>query len=270
VEGTVIRALLRRNLRQHAVLLAVLFLSLVLVEFFLVWVSAQMGIGPEFQRFLEAFMPPEITEMIFVQFGLTSFEGAVAFGYQHPFSMVASIAMIMVAATIPAAERERGTLELFLARPVPRGRYLLSALLFMAITAVLLPLGLLTGTVLGLRSVQVTTSASWWSYLPAAMAMVLLLLAIGAYTLLFATGARRRGVAVAQAVALTLLFYWLDFMGDYWDALTYARKASPFFYFDPARASFGAGVSSGEIAVLGSAALLASLLALFNFRNQDL
>jgi ABC-type transport system involved in multi-copper enzyme maturation permease subunit len=265
-----IRALFWRNLRQHAVLLTVLFVSMVLVEFFLVWVSAQMDIGPEFQSFLEAFLPPEISEVIFSQFGFTSFEGAVAFGYQHPFSMVGSIAMVMVAATLPAAEREKGYLELFLARPLPRATYLLSILLFVVMAAVLLPLGLLVGTAVGLRVVESPAEVGWVGYTPSAFAMTLLLLAIGSYTLLFATGARRRGIAVAQGVAFTLAFYWMDFMGDYWDTLVYARKASPFFYFDPGRASFGTGLSSTEITVLASIAVLASLIAFFNFQKQDL
>lgn len=265
-----IKALFRRNLQQHAVLLTVLFGSMVLVEFFLVWVSAQMDIGPEFQGFLEAFLPPEISEVIFSQFGFTSFEGAVAFGYQHPFSMVGSIAMVMVAATLPAAEREKGYLELFLARPLPRATYLFSILLFVMTAALLLPLGLLLGTAVGLRVVETPAEIGWIGYTPAAFAMALLLLAIGAYTLLFASGARRRGIAVAQGVAFTLLFYWMDFMGDYWETLSYARKASPFFYFDPGRASFGAGLSATDVTVLTSIALVTSLLAFYNFRKQDL
>jgi hypothetical protein len=265
-----IRALFWRSLRQHAVLLTVLFAAMVLVEFFLVWVSAQMDIGPEFQRFLEGFLPPEVTEMIFSQFGLTTFEGAVAFGYQHPFSLVGSIAMVVVAATLPAAEREKGLLELFLARPLPRALYLLSVLLFLVMVAMALPAGLLLGTALGLRVVESPADVGWIGYIPSALATALLLLAIGSYTLLFATGARRRGIAVAQGVAFTLLFYWMDFMGDYWDTLVYARKASPFFYFDPGRASFGSGLSVTEITVLGSIAVVTALLAFYNFQKQDL
>lgn len=265
-----IRAFFLRNLRQHAVLLTVLFLALVLVEFFLVWAAAQMDMGPEFQRLLEAFLPPEITEVIFSQFGMTSFEGAVAFGYQHPFSMVGSIAMVIVAATLPAADREKGYLDLFLARPVPRSRYLLSILLFVGLAAVLLPLALLLGAGLGLKFVESPVEIGWMTYTPATFAMVLLLLTVGSYTLLFATGARRRGIAVAQGVAFTLLFYWMDFMGDYWDALVYARKASPFFYFDPRQASFGDGLSPTDATVLATVTVLASAAAFWNFRNQDL
>lgn len=264
------RALLQRNLRQHALLLFILCLSLILLEFFLIWVSDQVNIGPEFQQFLEGFLPPEVTEMIFGQFGLATFEGGVAFGYQHPFSLIVSITMVTVAATLPAAERERGYLEVFLSHPVPRSRYILSTLIFVALVSVAMPLSLLCGTALGLRIVESPPGLSWTAYLPAAGALVLLLLAVGGYTLLLATGAYRRGIATAQAVSFTLLFYWLDFMGDYWSALDYARRASPFHYFDPARASVGAGLSAAEVGVLGAIALTTVLLAFLNFERQDL
>lgn len=265
-----IRALTWRNLRQHALLLSILFLSMILLEFFLVWVAVQMNIGPEFQRFLEGFLPSEVTEMIFGQFGLTTFEGAVAFGYQHPFSLVASIVMVTVAATLPAAERERGYLEVFLSHPVPRARYLLSTLIFVVLVSLAMPLGLLIGTALGLKVVESPSGLSWTEYVPAAGALALLLLAIGGYTLLLATGSHRRGIATAQGVAFTLLFYWLDFMGGYWQALAYARRASPFFYYDPARASVGSGISPMEIGILGGITVTTSLLAFLNFERQEL
>jgi ABC-type transport system involved in multi-copper enzyme maturation permease subunit len=265
-----ISALFRRHLRQHAVLLSILFLFMLLMEFFLVWVSTQMDMGPEFQALLEAFLPPEITEMVFSQFGVTSFEGAVAFGYQHPLTLVGSIALVIVAATLPAAEREKGYLDLFLARPVPRGRYLSSVCLFLGLAAVALPLGLLLGTALGLGFVESPPDLGWATYLPCALVLSLLLMAIGAYSLLFATGARRRGTAAAQGVAFTLLFYWMDFMGNYWDTLVVARKASPFFYFDPGQAASGSGLSLTQVTVLSSITILAGLLAFYNFQKQDL
>ena len=97
----------------------------------------------------------------------------------------------MVAATLPAAEREKGLLELFLARRLPRALYLLSVLLFVATVTVVLPAGLLLGTALGLRVVESPADVGWMGYIPSALATALLLLAIGSYTLLFALKARR-------------------------------------------------------------------------------
>jgi len=100
------------------------------------------------------------------------------------------------------------------------------------------------------------------------LALLLLLQAVGSYTLLFSTGGRRRGIATAQAVGLTLLFYWLDFMGDYWDLLGTARYLSPFFYFDPAQAA-QTGLAMGDAWVLLGISLILVPAAFLNFQRQD-
>ncbi|MFH1764960.1 MAG: hypothetical protein ABIF09_12295 [Gemmatimonadota bacterium] len=208
-------------------------------------------------------------DTILGQFGFTSFGGAMSFGYQHPMSLFAGIAMVTVMATIPVHERETGLLDLVLARPLPRARYLTATALLVFLAAILPPLALLAGGALGLAVVSAPEAVTWTGYLPSATGMALLLLAIGAYVLLFATGAKRRGTAIAQAVGMTLLFYWLDFMGDYWDLLQTARLLSPFHFFDPAEAA-RSGLPLRDVAVLGGIFLAATAGAFVNFRRQDL
>ena len=110
---------------------------------------------------------------------------------------------------------------------------------------------------------------TWTGYLPSAGILSLLLLSIGSYILFFSTFARRRGVAVAQAVGLTLVFYWLDFMGDYWSLLETARWFSPFRFFDPAVAA-NSGIPVRDLLVLSSITVAATLGAFLSFRRQDL
>lgn len=258
-----------RSFRQHARLLGVLSLGLVLFEWALVWVAARMNIGPGLRQLLQTFLPPDVVEIIFGQFGFASFGGAVSFGYQHPLALIAGIAMVVVAATLPALERETGLLDLVLSRPLSRSRYLASAALVTVLACLMTPLALLAGGALGLALVEAPQPISWTAYLPAAGEQGLLLLAVGAYALLFATDAKRRGTAVAQAVGITLLFYWLDFMGDYWDLLEVARLLSPFHYFDPA-AAVSSGIPFRGVAVPASVALAATAGAFWNFQRQDL
>ncbi|MFC1661040.1 hypothetical protein ACFL3S_06280 [Gemmatimonadota bacterium] len=264
-----IRSLLFRGLRQHAALLGVLSLGLFLFEWALIWVAARIDMGPGFLQWLQAMLPGDVAESIFGQFGFASFAGTVSFGFQHPFALVASIAAVVVMATLPAAEREEGLLDLILSRPVPRSRYLGAMATLVMFAAILSPLALLAGSGLGLAVVDVPQGVSWLDYLPSAAALALLLMAVGAYALLLGTDARRRGRAVAQVVGLTLLFYWLDFLGDYWDALETARLLSPFHYFDPARAA-STGIPERDLWVLGGITVLCTLGAFLNFRNQDL
>jgi hypothetical protein len=68
---------------------------------------------------------------------------------------------------------------------------------------------------------------------------------------------------------MTLLFYWLDFMGDYWDLLETARLLSPFHYFDPALA-VASGIPVRDAVVLGGILITATVAAFLNFNRQDL
>ena len=264
-----IRTLVIRAFRQHAGLLGVLSLGLFLFEWALVWVADRMGMGPGFRQLMGTLLPPEVVDTIFSQFGFASFDGTISFGYQHPMALIAAIAMVTVVATLPAHERETGLLDLVLARPLPRTRYLTASALLVLFAATLPPLALLAGGALGLSVVEAPEAVSWTEFIPSAAALALLLLSVGAYTLLFSTGAKRRGTAIAQAVGITLLFYWLDFMGDYWDLLETARLLSPFHFFDPAEAT-RSGIPLQDVAVLGGIVLAATVGAFVNFRRQDL
>jgi hypothetical protein len=264
-----IRSLFLRGLRQHAVLLGILSLGLLLFEWAVIWAAALIDMGPGFLQLLQTLLPREMAESILGQFGFASFAGAVSFGFQHPLTFVAAIAMVVVVSTLPAAEREAGLLDLILTRPVPRSRYIAAMAALTLFAAVLSPLALLAGSAVGLTVVDAPQQVSWVDYLPSAMALALLLLAIGAYSLFIATDALRRGTASAQIAGLTLLFYCLDFLGDYWDALETARLFSPFHYFDPARAA-STGIPDLDIWVLGGIAVLCTVGAFLNFRVQDL
>lgn len=228
-----IRILLVRHLRHHWRLLAALGLGLSAVEILLVWVASQLEVGGGIRLLIERFMPPTIRAAFGGQLEMFSFAGAVAFGFQHPLILVATIAFVTVAATLPAAERESGFLDLILARPLPRWRYLLAVILLVVLGALLLPALLLAAAAVGLGLVEVADELPWVRYLPAATGLASLLLAIGGYTLWIATFAVRRGVAVARAVGLTLIFYWLDFIAELWKPLKTLDWLNPFTYFDP-------------------------------------
>jgi ABC-type transport system involved in multi-copper enzyme maturation permease subunit len=264
-----IRALLRRGIRQHAVLISLLCLGLFLFEWAIVWVAGRIERGPGFQQLFSAFLPPQMIDAVFGQLGFASFGGAVSFGYQHPFNLIIAITLVTVMGTLPAHEREVGVLDLILSRPLPRSRYLAANLLLVALPCVLAPMAIFTGGALGLGVVQAPEPVSWTSYLSCAGGLALLLFAVGGYTLLFSTFAKRRGIAVAQAVGATLVFYWLDFMGGYWDLLGTARLFSPFHYFDPAAAA-RSGVPVQHALVLMGITLAATTGAFLSFRRQDL
>jgi ABC-2 type transport system permease protein len=265
-----IRALLSRNLRLHGVLLGSIWAGVFLFEVFLVWVAAQIDMGPGLRVLLEQLVPAEVREAFFAQLGMASFSGALSFGFQHPFVLVGVIAFVIVVATVPTSERESGLADLLLARPVPRRSYVLAVGLLILVGAVLFPLGLLAGATVGLALVEVSREPSWTRYAGATLSMVTLLMAVGGYSLFFGCTARRRGIAAARAAGVTLVFYWLDFLGDYWGSLQSLQWLSPFYYFDPARAAVGSGISARDSLVLLAVWVLFTVLALIAYQRQDL
>ncbi|NIP78208.1 MAG: hypothetical protein GWM90_02995, partial [Gemmatimonadetes bacterium] len=75
-------------LRLHARLLLAIGAGLLLFEVFMVWVAAQMDTGQGLQAFLTQVLPPNMRDILFEQFGVGTFAGTVAFGYQHPLFLV--------------------------------------------------------------------------------------------------------------------------------------------------------------------------------------
>ncbi len=263
-------SLFMRNLRHHARLLVSMTLGLAAFEVLIVWVAAKIEEGSGLREFLEQLLPPEAQEAVFSQFGLVSFPGAVAFGFMHPVAIVAAAAFVVVAATVPAAERESGFLDLVLARPVPRARYLLAVVLLVIVGSLLLPAALLGGAAVALAIVQVEERLPLARYVPAAAGLVFLLLAVGGYALLFAAGAKRRGAAVGRAVGLTLALYVVEFLADFWKPLDRIRWLSPFHYYKPIAAAIvpSTPIENPAVLLLAFAVLVAA--AVLRFRRQDL
>jgi ABC-2 type transport system permease protein len=264
-----IRSLLLRHIRHHARLLASLWGGLFLLELVLVWIVSRVETSFGFSM-LEQIMPTELQEIISTQIGIFSFNGMIGFGFQHPVVLAGSIAFVTIAATIPAAERESGFLDLILARPVQRVRYFLAVLLLMILGAVILPLALLLGLALGTGSVESAGELPWTRYIPSATGLIMLLLAIGGYTLLFGVEARRRGSAAARAVGLTLVLFWLDLVANMWSVIQPLGYLSPFHYFEPIRAAVIPHTPVENPFVLLGIFVLGTLAALFRFQRQDL
>ena len=263
------RTLYLRQLHHHARLLIAIMLGVAAFEALLVWITASMNIGPEFQGLLQMMLPPAMLRFVMDQFGFASFESAVAFGFKHPLVLLSGIAFSIVAATIPAGERESGLLDLVLARPVPRATYLGAHMLLVITGAVLIPLALLAGALVGLALTGKLETVSWATYAAPAAAYAPLLLLVGSYSLLFAAGAPRRGIAVARATGLTIVFFWYEVLASMWQRLAGYEWATIFYYYAPVQVLSGErGVR--ESMVLAALSLVLGAGALVRFSRQQL
>jgi ABC-2 type transport system permease protein len=266
----VIRALLLRQLRHQRALLAAVWIGLAALEWLLVIVVARIEMGPGVRALFEQFLPPAIRVLFAAQLGSASFGGLVAFGFTHPAVLVAAIGFVVVLATLPAGERESGILELILSRPVPRARYLVAVLLLVVVAAVVLPLALLAGAALGLHQVDNPDELPWTRYVHASAGLTCLLLAIGGYTLYFASGAARRGRPVALAVGWTVALMWIEILAQLWAPLERVRWISPFHYYDPMGYVVAGGAPLAHTLVLLGVFVVATAAAFDRFRRQDL
>ncbi|MCP3979122.1 MAG: ABC transporter permease [bacterium] len=265
-----IAPLLGRHLRQNGRLLGSLCAGLFGLELLLVWVMAQIDAGPGLQNLVQQAMPAPLQTLLNSQFASVTFAGAVAFGFRHPVTLVACSAFVILAGTIPAAEREAGLLDLVLSRPVERRSYLLAIFGLIAVGAVALPATLLAGVAVGLTQVDGPEAFPFSHYALAALGQVPLFLTFGGVTALLACGSPRRGPAAARMVGLLIVLFWVDALALLWAPLGNVRWLSPFYYFDPIGTAVFGAVPWSDWLVLTAAALTAGGLALRRFSRQDL
>jgi ABC-2 type transport system permease protein len=250
--------------------MASLLVGLVALEWFIVWIVSNMSTTTELFELLEMILPEAVRALITSQIGNLSFPGMVGFGFQHPVVLAATIGLMLVLATLPAAERESGFLDLILARPVSRGAYLSGVISAMIVCAAMLPLALVAGAAAGLSLVDAPDEIPWFRYFHSASRLTALLLCVGGYALLLASRCRRRGPAVAQAVGLTLVFFWFNLMARLWAPLGRFAWLTPFDYFDPIDAATGAHAPLLNPAILLIVFALCSAGALRLFARSDL
>jgi beta-exotoxin I transport system permease protein len=261
--------LLARNIRHHRGLLLTITLGLFAFEALIIRVIAAFATGPGLRTILDM-IPPAFRAALDSQIGLLTFATAPAFGFQHPFALAGTIGFVVVAATIPAAERERGLLDLLLARPITRREYLLASLILVVMGAVLLPLAQLAGAAVALAFVDAPGAIPGTRYIPSAMGLITLLLAIGGCALLSGSGAKRRGPAASPVVGLTMAAYVVELLADLWAPLRWIRWASPFHYFKPIPAAVVPSTPFWNPVILLGIFAAATALAFVRFQRRDL
>jgi ABC-2 type transport system permease protein len=214
-------------------------------------------------------MPPAIQSIFGAQLQFASFNAAAAFGFQHPAVVMAALAFVVVACTIPASERETGLLELVLARPIARRQYVAGAFALAMVGVLVIPAGLLAACGLGLAWVDVSGELPWSRYVMSAVGLAALLFAFAGVALLFGTTAARRGPAVARTVGLIIGLYLLDVFGQRLSWLEVLRWVSPFRYFRPIRSAVFGETPLEHLIVLVVIGTVTSVLAFVWFNRGD-
>jgi ABC-2 type transport system permease protein len=246
-----------------------LVVALALVAWGAVLPVIYAAFGEQFESMMDSGLIPEE----FTNFGggdVFSLAGSVSLGFIHPIAVGLNLVFALgFAASAIAGERQRGTLEVLLARPLSRRRVYvtlaLAAALFIAVTVG----GIVLGTLLGSAATG-NLAELGAEYLPFVwLNGVLLFGAFAAISLAASVSFDRLTPAIGISLAVVLVSYFLDVIGDLWPDAQPLQPFSLFHYFDARAALTGEPIWT-DLLVLGVVVAVAVGYALWMFPRRDL
>lgn len=259
--------LLRRTWRAQRLRVALVCAALATWTFLMPVIYATFG------RQLASLLDTDIIPKPFLRFlGADPFSlvGAVALGWVHPIAigMFVLFPIGMGAAAI-AGERQRGTLEVILSRPISRRTLFVTHLALLGGIAVLTVLAALAGTLAGALAYGVANDLDPGSLVFLTVNTVLLLVALAAVTLAASASSDRLAAPVGIGVAVLMLGYVLEILGTLWPDAAFLQPFSPFHYLRPLKVLEGNG-EPVDMLVLAAIAAAAVAYGLWRFPRRDL
>jgi ABC-2 type transport system permease protein len=227
---------------------------------------AQVRDDPSFAASSANRLPEGLGEAL----GWTDYATATGYLDAVVFTLFAPLLLIMCAVVLGnrtiAAPEEAGRMDLLLANPVSRRRFLLERFTALALglaavnaAAWLMTLLLVTGLDMGIPAANVT--AAW-------LGVYLLSLCFGTVALAAGAAVGRRGIVLATAGVLAVGTYLIRVLGMQAEAVRPLRWVSPFHYYLDADALRG-GFSPGHLLALAGivAGLVGLSVVLFDRRD---
>jgi ABC-2 type transport system permease protein len=265
--GPVSFPVLRRTWRAQRVRVALVAVALAVWSLLMPVVYATFG--REFAVLLESGIVPDAF-LRMMGADPFSLDGAVALGWVHPIG-IALFALLPVGlgATAIAGERQRGTLEVLLSRPLSRRTLFATHLVMLVLIACLVTLAALAGTVLGAGAYGVAGELDAAAVAFLALNTVGLLGALGAVALAASASFDRLAAPVGIAIAVVLVGYVLEFLGTLWPDAAFLQPLSPFHYLSPLDILGGHG-KPADVAVLVGLGTVATVYGLWRFPRRDL
>jgi len=260
-------ALFRQTWRAQRLKLAIVSIALVIWGFLMPLIYARFG--SQFRMVMESGILPASV----AKFGggdIFSLPGSIALGLIHPIAIIlTSVFSVGFSASAIAGERQRGTLEVALARPIARRTFYLTLLEaafgFVAVTVA----ALLAGGAAG------ATFAGVIGEFPVRNVPLLWLngvLLFGSFTAVgLAASASFDRVAPALGVTLgfVVLMYFLDILGSLWPAADMLQPYSLFHYLKAKAILLGAAAPFND-AIFAAVIVVAVAWALLLFPRRDL
>ena len=259
--------LFRHTWRSQRLKLAVVSIALVVWGFFMPVVYAQFG--SQFKTLMESGILPEQ----FARFGngdVFSLPGSIALGFVHPIAIIlTSVFAVGFSTSAVAGERQRGTLEVALARPISRPTLYLTLLVasfaFVAATIA----ALLAGSVTGSLFAGVIGELAVWSVPLLWLNGVLLFGSFAAIGLAASVSFDRFTPALGLTIGTVVVAYFLEILGSLWPDAEFLQPYSLFHYLKPKAVLTGAAAPF-DFAILAVVIVVGMGWALAVFPRRDL
>jgi ABC-2 type transport system permease protein len=201
---------------------------------------------------------------------LFTLPGAITLGTQHPLAL-AMLGTFAVGATSTAiaGERERGTLEVLLARPISRiSAYVTLAIALLSVVLVAL-LAILAGMLAGSLLLGLAHEIDAWRMPLVVLNGFLLWAAFATFGLAASASFDRAGPAIGLSLAYLLTNYFLEILGSLWTDMAWTQQYSLFHHFQPG-AILTRDWNPIDLLIVAVAAVVPVVYALIVFPRRDL
>ncbi len=263
-------ALLGHTWRSQRLKLVVVGSGLVLWGFLMPVIYATFGV--DFRRLTDSgVIPEQFTQ--FTEFGggdLFSVAGAIGLGFVHPIALLLiGVFAVGFAAAAVAGERQRGTLEVILARPVSRRTLYLTLFVATLIFVAAAVGAVLVGAVVGATAFNVIDELPTGNLPVLWLNGTLLFMALGAIGLAASVSFDRLTPALGITLGVTIVSYFLEILGSLWPDAEPLRPYSLFHYLQP-REVLNEGMQTFDVGLLLVVIAAAVIYALLAFPRRDI
>jgi hypothetical protein len=264
-------AIVRKTARDSA--LALVLASFGTVAFVVLFVWAMQRMGDELLDFLSRF--GFLRRMFEASLGIRV-DGEVSPAVLYAVSLTHLVVLaagwgtiISIVSRVTAGEQEQGTADLLYTLPVRRSAVFFSTTLVWVFAAAVLALCPLVGILAGLRLFPPTEAVSIARYVPAAINLFALHLAVGGMTSLAGVLAGRRSLAIGVVVAVALASATLNFVEPFLPVIGRINLLGLLHWFRPVDVVRLGSWPVASILALSMAGLGLWLAALVNHARKD-
>jgi ABC-2 type transport system permease protein len=261
------RALFVHTIRSNFVRLLIIAIAMAAWGALLPLIYAQFG--KQFKDMVASGLIPEQ----FTNFGggnLFTLPGSIAIGFIHPIALIlTSVFAVGFTTAAIAGERQRGTLEVLLARPLPRLVVYFTLLVCVLIFIAVVMAAFLGGAYLSAAANGVVAEIDAPRLGLVWLNGVLLFGAIASIGMAASVSFDRLSPALGITLAVVLVSYFLEILGSLWPDAKGLQPYSLFHYLDP-QAVLGGESVAFDFALLGGVTLAGIAAAIIIFPRRDL